>query len=154
MPLFSNVIREDLEKTILDNRYDILDESTLSEVKRCVIEIIGTDRTPAVDDDWDEWLRRVITGVLKERELIALYIKLLEQSIVQQDFSEQVNLVLEMENYRLFYNSDSDRWWFVDEGIEAIAYSVHEAVGLVQAHGLNEVDDALTQAERKRRLAE
>jgi len=131
---------------LLHDRNDLLNDNFLREIKDCVLTIIGTGRTPAVHGDWDEWLELVFRRELDDRELIALYIKLLEGRILPKDFADDLNVVLEREKHILFYNKDADRWWLVDEGVEFAAYTVQEAVSLVRAKGLDEVDNALREA--------
>jgi hypothetical protein len=147
--LFTQVIRENLENVLHEIRFDLFTGNGIESVKECLIDTVGPARTPAVNDEPETWLVTVFR-VLDDRELVAFYIKLLSRGIVDPGFADQANYELGRENYRLFFHDDSDRWWFIDEGIERIAYAIFEAVSIVQAHGLDNIEEALAEAERKR----
>ena len=147
--LFAEVIRENLEIVLRYIWFDFLQGSDIESVKECIIDIVGPPRTPAVNDDPVLWLDRIFRE-LDDRELIAFYIKLLSRRLVEPSFAEDANYELARENYRLFFHEDLGRWWFIDEGLHQIAYAIYDAVSIVRALGLNEIEDALLEADTRR----
>jgi hypothetical protein len=149
MNLFTEVIRENLKNVLHNIWLDFLQGNSIELVKECIIDTIGPNRTPAVNDEPELWLNRIFRE-LNDRELVAFYIKLLSRRLVNPSFAEDANYEFVRENYRLFFHEDTGRWWFIDEGLDQIAYAIYEAVTIVRALGLNETENSLLEADRRR----